>query len=228
MATCKKCGKEVTFKIINGRPVPLHLDGSCSGSFEDYSGFNVSNESTSFVTDCPRCSSEVLFIRHNGGSVWIDPPPGPPWYKHPCFEKDEQRTKPTLLSEYELDKRNYDLKNHSLGIVKSTRVDNEKAFTDITLETDALAPKEIRLKNNAGFLLGRLCVYDNDNNEVWPIDEPSFIFIKYAPNKKHETQETNKTLTGFTTCPICEDELKQKNLEKHLWKQHRLKLKHGH
>lgn len=33
-------------------------------------------------TTCPECGEEVFFIRHNGGSVWVDLPLGWPWPKH--------------------------------------------------------------------------------------------------------------------------------------------------
>lgn len=35
---------------------------------------------------CPRCGDAVFFVRHNGGSVYLDPPLGPPWPKHPCMD----------------------------------------------------------------------------------------------------------------------------------------------
>ena len=44
-------------------------------------------------TTCPECGADVFFIRHNGGSVWIDPPLGPPWDKHPCFDKPYEPTR---------------------------------------------------------------------------------------------------------------------------------------
>jgi len=36
-------------------------------------------------TSCPRCGAPVYFVRHNGGSVWLDEL-GYPWPKHPCFD----------------------------------------------------------------------------------------------------------------------------------------------
>ena len=36
---------------------------------------------------CPVCGADVFFVRHNGGSVWIDEL-GPPWDKHGCFDDD--------------------------------------------------------------------------------------------------------------------------------------------
>lgn len=38
-------------------------------------------------TDCPKCGDAVYFVRHNGGSVWLDEL-GYPWPKHGCFEPD--------------------------------------------------------------------------------------------------------------------------------------------
>ena len=34
---------------------------------------------------CPKCGADVFFIRHNGGSVWVDEL-GWPWPKHGCFD----------------------------------------------------------------------------------------------------------------------------------------------
>jgi hypothetical protein len=39
-------------------------------------------------TTCPECGAEVFFIRHNGGSVWVEEL-GWPWPKHPCMDRQE-------------------------------------------------------------------------------------------------------------------------------------------
>ena len=31
MATCNKCGEEIEFRYIEGRPTPIHPNGWCSG-----------------------------------------------------------------------------------------------------------------------------------------------------------------------------------------------------
>ena len=41
-------------------------------------------ESFAAPATCPKCESSVYFIRHNGGSVWVDEL-GWPWSKHSCF-----------------------------------------------------------------------------------------------------------------------------------------------
>lgn len=38
-------------------------------------------------TTCPVCGARVFFLQaDNGGRVFFDPPPGPPWPKHPCTD----------------------------------------------------------------------------------------------------------------------------------------------
>src|ERR1700722_18504806 len=90
MPTCSRCGGEIEFRYIDGRCIPLHFSGGCGGSARsdgyDYAGYRRSKESSCFRTKCPECKEEVYFIRHNGGCVWIDPPLGPPWYKHRCMD----------------------------------------------------------------------------------------------------------------------------------------------
>jgi hypothetical protein len=63
-----------------------HLGISGTGVLNDYSDFKIDNDAKCNSTECPKCGAEVYFVKHNGGSVWLDPPLAPPWYKHPCFE----------------------------------------------------------------------------------------------------------------------------------------------
>lgn len=43
-------------------------------------------------TRCPRCKTDVYYIRHNGGSAWFDDL-GWPWPKHSCMDRKVQKTK---------------------------------------------------------------------------------------------------------------------------------------
>ena len=71
MTVCAKCGQPVEFRFMDGRPIPLHFEGGCSGSQGATGGERVrkSDESSCIRTKCPKCSEAVFFIRHNGGSV---------------------------------------------------------------------------------------------------------------------------------------------------------------
>jgi hypothetical protein len=61
----------------------MHLFGSCARHSE-----STDVKSTTRLINCPMCQGEVFFIRHNGGSVWVDEL-GHPWPKHHCFLQRE-------------------------------------------------------------------------------------------------------------------------------------------
>jgi len=203
MSTCSRCGNPIEFRYVNGRCVPLHLSGGCIGDgnsrVNDYSGYNFSENSTCFSTNCPKCGDEVFFIRHNGGSVWIDPPLGPPWYKHACFDAPSvSDSKPSLVSSYKIpinEAEEFSSSDLIIGIVKSTCVDSSETFTDTVLETGKSERIEIEIKNKAGFLLGRICIYDKKSGTIWSLEEPSYMFTVY----KRVRNRKNKQVA----CPKC-------------------------
>ncbi len=59
----------------------------------------TSQEAESFCKPaaCPNCQASVFFVRHNGGSVWFDPPLGSPWPIHGCFDKEADAKEFTRL-----------------------------------------------------------------------------------------------------------------------------------
>lgn len=110
MDFCNRCGKAIDIRVVDGQAIPFHLDGHCSaastgwkslGSFAEK--LEVHEQPTisqpapwsndiCYPTKCPECGAKVFFIRHNGGSVWLDEPLGWPWPKHSCMypETNEQ------------------------------------------------------------------------------------------------------------------------------------------
>jgi len=226
MSTCSRCGNPVEFRYVNGRCIPMHLYGGCIGSgnsgVNDYSGYNASHESTCFCTKCPECGEEVFFIRHNGGSVWIDPPLGPPWYKHGCFEQpgSASSVRSSLAVSYSINDAVFQEGQELIvGIVKTTYVDYQKTHTEITLETGKSEKIELRIKNNAGFLLGKLCIYSKSEKLVWPIEEPDYKFEIYSPQKPKPSKPQQER-HELISCPECGVPLNPKNLNKHLRRQH--------
>lgn len=228
MSTCSRCGNPVEFKYVNGRCIPLHLYGGCIGSgnsvVNDYSGYNTSYESTCFCTNCPECGEEVFFIRHNGGSVWIDPPLGPPWYKHGCFDQSSSNStvRPSLASSYKLSDEFF-LENRELivGVVNTTYCDYLKTYTEITLETGRSEKIDLKIKNNAGFLLGRLCIYNESDRIIWALEEPNYKFEIYVPpSPKPKSKSNTHDNHELIKCPECGVSLNPKNLNKHLRRQH--------
>jgi predicted RNA-binding Zn-ribbon protein involved in translation (DUF1610 family) len=228
MGTCSRCGNQIEFRYVDGRCIPLHLYGGCvSGSGgskgDDYSGHKISYESTCFCTHCPECRGEVFFIRHNGGSVWVDPPLGPPWFKHACFDRPATPSvRASLVMEYKLSIESAEKDSDFglvLGIVKSTDVDVSKRYTDITFETGKQETQIIRLQHNAGYLLGRLCIHDTIKLIIWPVEEPHHIFARYKPPVAQAKKVVVQTADSFN-CPECGVKLNPKNLSRHLRRQH--------
>ena len=74
---CNECGRTVHFRVVKGVTRPIGC--ACHS-------LNPQTYSTDYVSHCrcPVCQASVYFIRHNGGSVWLDEL-GPPWPKHHCF-----------------------------------------------------------------------------------------------------------------------------------------------
>lgn len=68
---------------------------------------------------CPRCGDAVFFVRHNGGSVWLNPPLGPPWPKHPCFDTSTS----SYATLHILASRTSQFPNMLFGIIVETIVD---------------------------------------------------------------------------------------------------------
>ena len=88
--TCDSCGGEIIFRVVGGVTTPIHLSGGCWGTGDDEASPTrlQYDENYCHRTICPRCGASVYFIRHNGGSVWVDEL-GWPWPKHPCFDDAE-------------------------------------------------------------------------------------------------------------------------------------------
>ncbi|HUQ90599.1 MAG TPA: hypothetical protein VM120_02885 [Bryobacteraceae bacterium] len=83
MSTCRECGQKIIFRHIEGVCTPIHSDGEC-GDF----GKNA------VPLRCPECGQMAYFIKHNGGTVWVDLL-GPPWPKHKCSDSNSQP--PTVI-----------------------------------------------------------------------------------------------------------------------------------
>lgn len=82
MKACKKCGMEIMWRTLGGERIPLGCECNDRGS-----GRLSTSEAEGFtrMVVCPKCACSVYFVRHNGGSVWLDEL-GDPWPKHPCFD----------------------------------------------------------------------------------------------------------------------------------------------
>lgn len=92
---CAYCGGEIVFRYVDGRRTPIHVGGQfCEGgsggerqpaSAPKPSPKDPKQDGFCRPARCPECGESVFFLRHNGGSVWLDDL-GWPWPKHPCFD----------------------------------------------------------------------------------------------------------------------------------------------
>jgi len=76
-------------------------DDWCCNTTSNHSFFRWpwGGEDFSRTTTCPRCGAAVYFVRHNGGSVWLDEM-GYPWPKHPCFAAENPSFQPQYINPY--------------------------------------------------------------------------------------------------------------------------------
>lgn len=224
MAYCSRCGQPVEFRYIDGRCIPFHPFGGCSSdgccSVRDYSGYSHSEESTCFRTSCPKCDQSVFFLRYNGGGVWIDPPLGPPWYKHPCMDANkscENGTRSVLITKETLI-------DHSqpngliVGVAKESETAFDGSFTLLNIESGEAENFYLLIKNKAGFLVGRMVLYDPTGATVKWVDDQQYSFAVLAtlrvPKRFQHLQDE------MVPCPECERRMKAKNLGKHLRREH--------
>jgi hypothetical protein len=178
MAICKRCGRRIEFRYIDDRCIPLHIDGGCWGEApEVYSWYTESRESTCFPTTCPECSADVYFIRHNGGSVWLDPPLGYPWPKHPCMDCQLESERRRHLASPVLLRKASSADALMMGVVTACQTSRTKRFSVARFDTGARDTGTLVIKNSgAGFLVGRLGVYDAGRQIVASLDRDDLEF----------------------------------------------------
>ena len=224
MSTCSRCGQAVEFRYVDGRCIPLHASGGCgesaASSFRDFSGYSRSEESSCFKTRCPVCDEPVFFIRYNGGSVWIDPPLGPPWFKHGCMDTRSESSatvRNALLSDRTL--AAYKMpEGLIIGVVSEAEVSFDGSFTLINLVTGESENFHLLVKNSAGFLVGRIVIYDSLARSVKWLENDVYAFLVIAPVRVPDAFELGAQHS--VDCPDCGVPLRVKNLGRHLRQVH--------
>lgn len=98
MPNCYSCGARVEIRNVGGIVTPIHERGRCTASDSGLSDPRWCP--TSFQEDfcrptsCTYCGQRIFFIRHNGGSVWIEKLEWP-WPKHMHYYRNDG-DKPSL------------------------------------------------------------------------------------------------------------------------------------
>lgn len=166
MTYCDFCGGEIVIRRMGGRAIPIHINGSCTASASPArQGYRShGSDSVCRLTKCPKCNDPVLFIRHNGGSVWIEPPPGYPWQRHEkCFPR-ESGSGPTLASESYLGGTSA-ASGESIAVV--TRVELHLRGTDtiLHLQYENGSQEAVRVAGVAE-LQGEMVICDHIRKEI--------------------------------------------------------------
>lgn len=211
MSICPRCGDLVTIRYVNGNRVPIHESGRCGGPLpvNDYSGRRQITEDLCYGRQCPECGDYVFFIRHNGGCCWIDPPLGPPWYKHFCFDdistKGGGRT--SLLDSYKLNEFS---EKQKLCIVSYTDVSWPNKATKVVIAIGDKSKYELIVAGNAGFLIGKLCIYDVEKFVMYPVEISHYKYIVVAQINEGDNPEQE------FVCPECKEMVYFDNLKQHI------------
>ena len=120
-------------------------------------------------TNCPKCSSPVFFIRHNGGSIWVDSL-GWPWPKHSCFDDGAV---PSWFSYFKKQSFSVSAENVILFglVIKAEWLrEDHRGPTRIVLAVDGGTNGRACLAttgtNTADYLLGRIVIVDVKNKRL--------------------------------------------------------------
>ena len=104
-------------------------------------------------TTCPICGGSVFFIRHNGGSVWVDDL-GIPWPKHPCFDDDDYQPVRRLSQQA------HSLADARLGIVtEACRVSADNLQLQIACSTGGAVRLSTTASGQPQDFAGRLMLF---------------------------------------------------------------------
>ncbi|MGY4878984.1 OST-HTH/LOTUS domain-containing protein [Vreelandella aquamarina] len=195
--------------------------------------FNPENR----LTRCPICKSEVYFIRHNGGSVWLDPPLCPPWYKHPWFDKSNSSKNRSKLGEVSA---GYSISTKFV-VVFLCEFNEFANIKNLKCNFDDDEFYSFSIKGDARIFVGKICAFHPPAKSIWPMNE--YVkklyyrgeFFKHlnsnlmidegvSPSSK-KVKETslvgNKSSNKEVRCKVCGCYLsKEMNYIRHLLKVH--------
>lgn len=178
MQTCRECGFPVEFRVIEGRCIPLHTSGCCTaaGSGADETRVRRSVDSECRNTSCPFCKQPVYFIRHNGGSVWIEPPLGPPWECHPCFESERRTAKADNIVSSELLAQVGMIDELITGVVSVCDVGLDRSQTLIEVLVGKDTTVKLLVKGGADSLVGQLVIVAADDRLIYQASDVRLCF----------------------------------------------------
>src|SRR5215469_17867948 len=174
MELCNLCGGVIVIRWVNFSRIPIHVSGRCGTSQPDPPKAESKEAKESFcrLTTCKHCGKGVFFIRHNGGSVWINPPLGHPWIKHGCMYPDDVRAGRSLaLVSFSHD----EVRPGSLllAVVIRAEYDGSRSTT-LELASNESDRWSAIVKYDCQFWRGELVIVDRGSRKVFRYDAPEF------------------------------------------------------
>lgn len=144
-------------------------------------------------TTCPECGASVFFIRHNGGSVWVDAL-GWPWPKHGCFDKPNESTR---------DFGNWSrvatgLTNPRLGVVLSGKEKFRSAVRQLRIRTDGIGFVHVAVDSPHPVTdwIGAIVILSSEDGVL---KHPIFGTFRFA-----RFTQRSSVYKGWVLCPTCE------------------------
>lgn len=157
------------------------------------------------ATTCPiKGCHPVYFIRHNGGSVWVDEL-GWPWPKHACFDEPSEPTR--TFSTWAT--KSSGLTNPKLGIV----IQFQKPFQHteplliVRLTDSSVVSVVLRWTPPEGSLLGALVVLSKEDNML--------LHEKHAEIPIQSYVDSQPMVKSRVKCPHCHDWIDSEDWEPH-------------
>jgi hypothetical protein len=251
--TREHCGGKIIFRVIDGARIPIHLSGGCwkssgrrsssssGGSGSLYGQYSVrgdifvsnhSNSNFCRCVRCPICKKDVFFIRHNGGSVWVDEL-GWPWPKHPCFHKDSEGDRSLRVLRANTQDRQI---KPMLGLVIRIKVNErpEPVTTFLAINCEDGKGRCISISGRGKILIGQLVALDQNFSTLESADSISYKVIRNDINPTElglnskwledcwyqSTPKTIKEVNDLTHCPQCNAMIKPERLHRHIRRVH--------
>lgn len=148
-------------------------------------------------TSCPKCHENVYFIRHNGGSVWVDSL-GWPWPKHACFEYS---TEPKLYSFFQ--KKFTENMHLKTGVVRratwQTSKNKQDTKIDLIIDTvEEVVNISIPAIHTLESIENTLVIMDSKNNKVVFSSYIESDILTSSGNKNVKKDDKN-----IHDCPYC-------------------------
>jgi len=160
-----------------------------------------------FSTSCPQCEADVFFLRHNGGSVWLDEM-GYPWPRHGCFPRTRKEHEIPIEKLFASLPKSDDF---DLFKVQATIYDESSKARFIVLVTAGGIQSLWRALSGAqcAYLTGGVVAFDTKTKVIVDWDGDSFAVI--GP---------------FESCPHCNRHLLPEVMAEHVRTTHPMRRCH--